>query len=124
MTRHNYYVYQCEIGHRWVHRRNADAPEPEAHAFCPHGHEAVTCSEQPPADRVLLLIEPAARVVDRTKGQIGQDGLFWLVLLDIEMSELRRSNGTYGWEEAVKLMNRFANKTKEQALKWWDRKPL
>ena len=124
MTRYSYYVYQCEFGHRWVKRRTAEASEPASDTVCSHGHEAVTCSEQSPADRVLMLIEPAARVVDRARGQIGHDGMFWLVLLDHEMTELRRSNESYGWETATKLMQRFANKTKEQALKWWDRKPL
>ncbi len=70
-----------------------------------------------------MLIEPAARIVDRTRGH-GHDGMFWLVLLDREMTELRRSTATYAWETACKLMQRFANKTRTEALKWWDRKPL
>jgi len=126
MTQYNYYVYQCDYGHSWVRRRAAGTPEPAADVFCPHGHEAVTCSEEVPADRVWMLFEPAARVrshsTDNTR--IKNDGMFYLVLLDHEMNELRRSTKIYGWQTAIKLMYRFSNKTKADAIKWWDRKPL
>ncbi len=117
-----YYNYMCEEAHTWVVRRLEGEPERPADTVCPYGHVAVTCGREAPADRVHLIIESAARIVDSAKDLIHFDGLYWLVLKTPGGDELRRSTDMYPWSRAVQIMGRFAGKTVENAVRWWDRK--
>ena len=61
----------CDENHQW----SVEAPEgvdlrAAENLFCPEGHEAVTCSAEPPADRVVVTLLPQARVADAARGTV------------------------------------------------------
>jgi hypothetical protein len=95
----------------------------ETDTRCPEGHDAVTSSEQLPADEVQILIRPAARIVDQVTGQVSDTGRYYLVLLDREDEEIIASMENYTWDKALKLAELFKGKDKARALEWWRRKP-
>ena len=115
-------VYQCDYGHLWEVEAVQVQPEVEDDAVCPLGHEAVTRSDQIPADEVQILLRPAARIVDSVRGQVSLSGRYYLVLLDREDRELCCSCSHYEWEEAVKIAFLFKGKSEIRAMKWWERK--
>ncbi len=53
----------CDFWHTWEVYVDEDAPETEADVTCPHGHEAVACTTEVPANLVRLTILPAARII-------------------------------------------------------------
>ncbi len=117
-----YRRYRCDFGHQWiVQRKQGEAESPED-VNCPEGHEAVTCNEEEPADEVQIVLRPAARVVDRAKGQLGLEGRYWLVLLDRAGAELCSSTAHYSWEQAIRLAELFRGKSPDRALQWWNRR--
>jgi hypothetical protein len=119
-----YRRYRCDEGHEWTVATQTGAPEIEANTICPHGHVAVTCNEELPADEVQILIRPAARVVDSVAGRIWDADRYFVVLLDRRDHELCMSKSHYPWDEAVKLALLFKGKTEDRALEWWKRKAL
>jgi hypothetical protein len=118
-----YREYRCDHGHEWTVTSREGAPELAQHTQCPEGHEAVTCSEQQPADEVQIVLRPAARIVDRVTGQTQHQGRYFVALLDRADQELCVSTEHYTWEEAVMLANLFKGKDASRAMDWWRRKP-
>jgi hypothetical protein len=119
-----YRCYRCDHGHHWDVERGSGEPERAEDTKCVHGHEAVTRRDDIPTDEVQILIRPAARVVDRVKEQRALEGRYWLVLLDRDDGELRRSSQHYTWEEAARLGRLFVGKDNATALKWWKKRGL
>jgi hypothetical protein len=116
-----YRRYRCDFGHEWTLPRQDDEPERKEDTYCPEGHEAVTCKEEQPADEVQVLLRPAARIVDRVKGQVALSGRYWLLLLDRFDKTLCVSSRDYSWDEAVRLAGLFKGKDHVQAMEWWSR---
>lgn len=117
-----YRSYRCEFGHHWELERKKGEPERVEDTCCPEGHEAVTCQEDEPADEVQVLLRPAARIVDKAKGQISLERRYWVVLLNRSDEELCRSAKDYSWNEAVALGNLFGGKDEARAMQWWAKK--
>lgn len=117
-----YRQYCCDYGHRWEVERESGDPERPDDTRCAEGHEAVTCNEAEPTDEVQVLLRPAARVVDRVKGQRALDDRYWLVLLSREGQELRKSSKHYAWDEAVSIGKLFRGKDPTRAMEWWARR--
>jgi hypothetical protein len=119
-----YRRYRCDHGHEWIVATHSEKAEVEGDLFCPAGHDAVTCSEEMPADEVQVLIRPAARIVDRVTGNVALAGRYYLVLLDQGDSEICASSNDLSWDDAVKLATLFKGKDTPRALEWWRRKGL
>jgi hypothetical protein len=117
-----YRQYRCDYGHRWSIERTQGDPERPEDLRCGEGHDAIACSEEEPSDEVQLLFRPAARIVDKVKGQTALEGRYWLVLLDRAGEILCRSDSHYPWEEIMKLATLFRGKSSATALEWWQRK--
>lgn len=117
-----YRCYRCDFGHHWEVEREKDEPERADDTRCSEGHEAVTCNEEEPADEVQIVLRPAARIVDKVKGQRGLEGRYWLVLLNRSGEEIRKSSHHYSWDEAVNLGKLFRGKDVSKALEWWTKK--
>ena len=117
-----YRQYCCDYGHVWTVNTQEGEPELEEDLRCPHGHEAVTCEEEQPADEVQTLLRPAARIVDRVTGQTSDSGRYFVVLLDRADRELCTSIQHYSWDEAIKLAGLFKGKSASRALDWWKRR--
>ena len=111
--------YRCDFGHRWTVTGQQGTPEKPEDAICPEGHAAVTCSEQPPADRVQILIRPAARVVDKVSTRIWYSDRYYLLLIDRADCELRVSAQHYTWDEALELAVIFKDAEEQHALELW-----
>lgn len=116
-----YRRFRCEFGHEWTLQTSSGDPVP-SDARCPEGHQAVTLSEEPPADEFQILIRPAARIVDPVSGQVWLSGRYYVLLLDRDDQTVRLSSEHYGWEDALKTAALFRGKPTAEALKWWERK--
>src|SRR5688572_26726715 len=103
-------LYHCDFGHHWTVVSQQGTPEKAEDRFCLEGHEAVTCNEQLPADRVQLLLRPAARIVDRVRGTIWYGERYYVALFDRADRELRTSEKQYTWEEAIALAAVFKDR--------------
>lgn len=119
-----YRHYRCDHGHDWEVERDAAEPERAEDGQCAFGHEAMTRTDQMPADEVQVLIRPAARIVDSVTGQLGLEGRYWVVLLGSGDKELCRSSKHYTWDEAVQLGRMLKGKEENAALEWWRGKAL
>lgn len=75
------WAYTCEDNHRWSVREPTDGVEPGP-STCPFGHEAVTASRQPWADRVAFVLSPAARVADDVTQAVVDDQTFFVEITD------------------------------------------
>jgi len=118
----NYRRYRCDFGHQWEIEREQGEPEDPKDTHCGEGHEAVTRTDEEPADEVQVLIRPAARIIDKVTQKRGMEGRYWLVLLDRANIELLRSSAHYSWDEAVAIGKLFQGKGVSRALEWWERK--
>lgn len=119
--------YRCDFGHPGAAWEVAgrDAAPPIEDPRCCDGHEAVNEACYLPADEVQVLLRPVAWVSkqDGNAAISGGARTYKLVLLDRADCELLESAADYGWDEAVKIAQRFRGKTSKEATKWWSLKP-
>lgn len=72
--------YFLENGDLWQLFVEDDYQERQADTLAHNGNEAVTRREMPAIDKVQVTIIPAARIVDKVKGQVAGEKLFHLKL--------------------------------------------
>ncbi len=72
--------YFSENGDLWQLFVEDDYQETQADTLAHNGNEAVTRREMPAIDKVQVTIIPAARIVDKVKGQVAGEKLFHLKL--------------------------------------------
>ena len=72
--------YFSENGDLWQLFVEDDYQERQADTLAHNGNEAVTRREMPAIDKVQVTIIPAARIVDKVKGQVAGEKLFHLKL--------------------------------------------
>ena len=117
-------MYQCDLGHEWTVSARQGALERVEDTFCAEGHEAVTCREEPPADRVQLLLRPAARIIDSVTGRVRFADRYVVVLLSRDDAELCSSEKQYAWDDAVALAALFKECDERQAVELWKERAL
>jgi hypothetical protein len=116
-----YWRYTCDYGHQWTLFRDENTEESSEDEFCPWGHEAVTLRKDVPIDEVVITFLPAGFIGDRIKNQVVQQGKYFFVLTDrVGGNDKRTSQQTYGWQEAIKLAERFRGLSREKAWKLWN----
>ena len=120
----SHFRYRCDFGHQWTISRDPLAPEDPKNPLCPEGHEAVTCQAEEPADEVQIFLQPAARIVDRVRGQKIDAGHYRLIVADLSGRELRVSVNTYKTSEVQNLIGQFLGKSATAATQWWDKSPI
>ena len=112
----------CDLGHHWTIVLPEGVAPPDDETRCPvDGSPAVTAARQPPADRVVVTIRPAARVVDAATGQIGRDSEYFLEISSHDARESRQSARVFSWDEAVQKATMFQKATWELAVRRWAR---
>ncbi len=112
--------YTCDFGHHWETYK-PEHQEDEKDHFCPQGHKAVTKCVQPHADRTLISLLPATRIVDKVKNQAAFEDQYFVVISRIDGSDHRRSQAQYGWSKATTIAERFRNKPFDRSLWIWER---
>lgn len=115
-----YWRYMCDYGHAWTIFRDKDAQESESDARCSYGHYAVTLSKDIPVDEVQITIQPAGFIADPVKQNIFMEGMYWLVITDMDDTESLKSTRAYTLEGVLKLVRKFAGLTKEAAWALWE----
>ena len=102
-----YWFYSCDFGHDWTFFRDEDTVINPHDEMCPFGHEAVTLSKQPMLDMVQVAIRPAARIVDKVKGQTAHEYEYYLVVTDLHNNIERMSRQPLTWHDAKAALDRF-----------------
>jgi hypothetical protein len=99
--------------------RECDEPEREQDAICPHGHSAVTCINEPPADCTRIVLLPAARVIDGE--QIVASERFFVIISDAHGASESMSGNCYPWKEAIAIAQCFSNKQFSESTVLWNK---
>ena len=102
-----YWLYSCDFGHHWTFFRDVDTVINPHDEICPFGHKAVTLYKLPFLDMVQVAIRPAARLIDRRTGQIGNEYEYYLVVTDLHNNIERMSRRTLTWHDAKAALDRF-----------------
>lgn len=123
-----YWIYMCDLNHVWIRFKDEDAPIDPGEDICPFakeharqlqiGREAVTLQKERMLNYVEVILRPAARYVDDNR--IAHEYEYFLVVRNPHSGEERMTQRSYTWEAGKQLMDRFRNKTFEQASELLD----
>ena len=117
--------YFSENGDLWQLFVEDDYQETQADTLAHNGNEAVTRTEMPAIDKVQVTIIPAARIVDKVKGQVAREKLFHLKLSLINGDDwFAISQQAFSKEEILQYASLFVGLNKFQAERVWKSKKL
>lgn len=117
--------YFSENGDLWQLFVEDDYQETQADTLAHNGNEAVTRREMPAIDKVQVTIIPAARIVDKVKGQVAKEKLFHLKLSLINGDDwFTISQKAFSKEEILQYASLFVGLNKFQAERVWKSKKL
>ncbi|GAB2680547.1 hypothetical protein GCM10009743_65760 [Kribbella swartbergensis] len=117
-----WWEFRCDANHQWTLYADESPDPPDEAMKCPvDGSPAVTATSQTPADRVVIAIVPAARIVDAETGTVGFDSEYHLEISSTDNVRTRRSSRSYDWDEAVGRAALFRRVSWEQALVRWEK---
>ena len=117
--------YFSENGDLWQLFVEDDYQERQADTLAHNGNEAVTRREMPAIDKVQVTIIPAARIVDKVKGQVAGEKLFHLKLSIINGDDwFAISQQAFSKEEILQYASLFVGLNKFQAERVWKSKKL
>ena len=117
--------YFSENGDLWQLFVEDDYQETQADTLAHNGNEAVTRREMPTIDKVQVTIIPAARIVDKVKGQVAKEKLFHLKLTLINGDNwFAISQQAFSKEEILQYASLFVGLNKFQAERVWKSKKL
>ena len=117
--------YFSENGDLWQLFVEDDYQETQADTLAHNGNEAVTRREMPAIDKVQVTIIPAARIVDKVKGQVAGEKLFHLKLSLINGDDwFAISQQAFSKEEILQYASLFVGLNKFQAERVWKSKKL
>jgi len=112
--------YFSENGDLWQLFVEDDYQETQADTLAHNGNEAVTRTKMPTIDKVQVTIIPAARIVDKVKGQVAKEKLSlingddWFAI----------SQQAFSKEEILQYVSLFVGLNKFQAERVWKSKKL
>ena len=117
--------YFSENGDLWQLFVEDDYQETQADTLAHNGNEAVTRREMPAIDKVQVTIIPAARIVNKVKGQVAKEKLFHLKLSLINGDNwFAISQQAFSKEEILQYASLFVGLNKFQAERVWKSKKL
>ena len=117
--------YFSENGDLWQLFVEDDYQETQADTLAHNSNEAVTRREMPAIDKVQVTIIPAARIVDKVKGQVAGEKLFHLKLSIINGDDwFAISQQAFSKEEILQYASLFVGLNKFQAERVWKSKKL
>ena len=120
-----WWEFRCDQNHQWTAYAPDSAEPTENQVTCPiDGTVAVTAARQPSANRVSVVIIPAARIVDVVKNSVGHESEYLLKIQSADATQFMQSSKTFAWDEAVAKAGLFRNTTWEQATNRWQRTGL
>lgn len=116
---------KCDMNHEWTIVLPEGVEIPHDEDRCPvDDSPAVTAVPERPADRVSIILKPAARVVDAVTGQVGGDTEYYLAISSEDATNIKQSVESFSWDEAVRRGMMFQKATWEQAARRWSRMGL
>ncbi|MDO4881569.1 MAG: hypothetical protein Q3983_09830 [Capnocytophaga sp.] len=117
--------YFSEKGDVWQLFVEDNYEETQADTIAHNGNEAVMRFEMPTTDKVQVTIIPAARTVDKIKGQVGNEKHFYLKLSLINGDDwFAISQQAFSKEEILQYASLFVGLNKFQAERVWKSKKL
>jgi hypothetical protein len=107
--------YRCDHGHEWSVREDQSGVEPDP-GRCPEGsHVPVYGRREPWADRVAFSLVPAARVVDKVRGSVVDDGQFFLEVRTLTGELIGATVKPLSLADAVSRVNELSRATEAEA---------
>ena len=116
-----YWTYCCDYGHSWKIFRDENVAENLADTICPYGHEAVTLKQLAPADRVSVMLIPAAYMSKSSSIEVVMDTTFYIQIVDSSRDNTLTSDNSYSLDRCIELIRELQKLTWEQSIKIFQR---
>lgn len=116
---------RCDANHVWETYDDESPGPPQTALICPvDGFAAVTISPQPPADRAVVTLRPAARIVDSVVKSVGHSDEYFVEISSFDGAEARTSLRAMPWDAAIAKAGLFRGTSWSDALVRWSRAGL
>lgn len=109
----------CDWNHRWEVETDGAEPSDDEEKCPEEGHEAVMATRWEPADRVRIVLVPAARAT--ADGYVSAEGRCYIELFDAGGERSLRTDASMPWDEAARKAQSFADLSWEDAERRWRR---
>ena len=118
-TASTWWSMMCDWNHRWEVETDGSEPSDDEEKCPEEGHEAVMAARWAPADRVRVVLVPAARAT--ADGYVSAEGRCYIELFDVGGERSLRTDGSMPWDEAARKAQWFADLSWEDAERRWRR---